>query len=61
MTPFPRTPDSAGTLAEWEAYRRKIAAFPVDEPGRDGVLAMTDAMIAAIRREEEEARLPIAA
>lgn len=61
MTPFPREPSSAGTLAEWEAYRRKIAAFPVGEPGREGLLATTDAMIAAIQREEAEAQLPIAA
>ncbi len=61
MTLIPRPPSYAGTLAEWEAYRQQVAAFPADEPGREGALAEADGMIAAIRREDVEAAPPLSA
>ncbi len=38
MTLVPREPSYLAPLAEWEAYRRAVAACPVGEPGRELML-----------------------
>ncbi|MBK6402089.1 MAG: hypothetical protein IPJ52_00095 [Rhodocyclaceae bacterium] len=61
MTIIPREPSYLAPLAEWVAYRRAVAAFPVGEPGRELTLRIADDMIADLQREEAEAGLPAAA